>query len=84
MDKECNYIQDCNTLICVDGLCALCNDTPGEQTGCPDVGNMMCTANGNCVDIDADSLPISGGELAGIIIGSAIVFAICIGSYMYC
>jgi hypothetical protein len=44
----------------------------------------MCTANGNCVDIDADDIGISGGEMAGIIIGSVIALSIIIATVFYC
>jgi hypothetical protein len=77
----------CTTLVCTNEVCAGCNiEESAPKNGCPTPEDSdswyYCSDEGICV-LNADT-GISGGGIAGIIIGSVVFLGFVVGLTLYC
>lgn len=77
----------CKTYVCTSNVCAGCDSTVGAATnGCPTPTNddswYQCNTDGTCLLVTDEG--ISGGGIAGIIIGSVVFLGAVVGLTLYC
>lgn len=90
--KSCTVGTDCATLVCSSDepkVCSACDNSDGtDATGvaCPadsDDKEYTCNESTGVCDLEEDS-GISGGGIAGIIIGSVVFLGAVVGLTLYC